>query len=156
MAAPPRSWRPTRIPVNPSTASGPDTKAKASGVITVTSARPSNSDGPEIAAPVTAARTGTDPEQAAMAAAARPQPCRASMPSDTSDPDDDSTTTNGSRSASATRAASAMVSPSAWVSAPRWCPETERACTTLRPPMVSTSARTEPRTWVRRATWESE
>ena len=102
MAAPPRSCRLTRIPVNPSTASGPDTKAKASGVITVTSARPSSSAGPEIAAPVTAARTGTDPEHAAMAAAARPQPCRASMPSETSDPDDDRTTTRGRRSASAT------------------------------------------------------
>ncbi len=69
-----------------------------------------------------------------MAAAARPHPCRASIPSETSDPDDDRTTTSGRRSASATRAASAMVSPSAWVSAPRWWPDTERACTTRRPP----------------------
>ncbi len=143
MAAPPRSCRLTRIPVNPSTASGPDTKAKASGVMTVTSARPRSRAGPEMAAPGHRgqhrhrARAGGDGGGGlAPIRAGRRCPRRPRIPTTTAP------STRGRRSCSATRAASAMVSPSARVSAPRWWPETERTSTTLRPPTASTPART--------------
>ena len=66
-------------------------------IITTTSHSPSMSAGPETTGPVTAASTGTTPEQAATAAAAPPHPCRASIPSVTSAPLEDSSSTKGTR-----------------------------------------------------------
>ena len=80
---------------------GPIRKATAAGVMTTRSAMPSRSAGPETTGPVATAITGTTPEQAAMAAADPPQPCRASMPSDTSAPLEASSSTKGIRSCSA-------------------------------------------------------
>ena len=82
-----------RTPVKSSTMAGPDTKAKASVVMITRSARPSSRAGPERAGPVTTTTTGTMPEQAARARAARPHPCSEATPSDTSAPLEASTIT---------------------------------------------------------------
>ncbi len=120
-AGAPPSWLiPTSIPVNSATICGPETKATASEFMTTRSERPSSSAGPETTGPVAAAMTGHLPAAArAMAAAARPQPCRAATPSSTSAPLDATKKTNGMPSSRAWSAASASRTPSAWVMAPR-------------------------------------
>ncbi len=69
-----RSGRPA-TPVNWATIEGPDTKANASAVMITTSASAEHEGGPEITGPVTAASTGTIPEQARSRR--RPAPSRA-------------------------------------------------------------------------------
>src|SRR5664280_1814016 len=69
MAVPPSWWIPMRTPVNCSTMAGPDTKAKASLVMTTRSARPRRNAGPEMAGPVTTTTTGTAPEHLVSARA---------------------------------------------------------------------------------------
>ncbi len=85
-AAPPSWLIPTSMPVNSATICGPETKATASELMTTRSERPRSSAGPETTGPVAAVITGTCPLQRAMAAAARPHPCRAATPSRTSAP----------------------------------------------------------------------
>ncbi len=70
MAVPPNWWIPMRTPVKSSTMAGPETKAKASVVITTRSAMPNRSAGPEMAGPVTTTTTGTIPEHMVNARAA--------------------------------------------------------------------------------------
>ena len=70
MAVPPSWWIPIRTPVNSSTMAGPETKAKASAVITTRSASPRSRAGPDSAGPVTTTTTGTMPEHMARARAA--------------------------------------------------------------------------------------
>ncbi len=146
MAEPPSWWTPIRMPVNSSTMAGPDTKAKASPVITTRSARPSSSAGPDSAGPVTTTTTGTRPEHEARARAARPQPWSEATPPDTSAPLDARTSTKGIRSSAAAAAASANVSPSSGESAPRRTSEVDRTTMAGRPPRASTPACTLPMT----------
>ena len=151
MPTPPRVEGPTSTPVNWATIEGPETKATASAFMTTASQSPSISAGPERTGPVTAASTGTVPEQAAMAAAAVPQPWRASTPSDTSAPLEESTITKAVRCRRARRAAAARLSPSARPSAPRRRSDDERASTTGLPPTSTIETSIEPsmpeRTW---------
>ena len=98
MAAPPSSRRPISMPVNSATIWGPETNATASEFMTTRSERPSSRAGPEMTGPVAAAMTGTMPLQRAMAAAARPQPCREATPSSTSAPLEATKKTKGMRS----------------------------------------------------------
>ena len=129
---------------------GPDTKATAAGVMTTRSAMPSMRAGPETTGPVTTAITGTTPEQAAMAAADPPQPCRASMPSDTSAPLEASSRTRGIRSCIAVRAATVKLSPSRLASAPRRRSEAVRANTASLPskgPKVQLDGAVDPGTY---------
>src|SRR5438067_5149171 len=135
-----------RTPVNSSTMFGPETNAKASSVKSTTSASPSRSAGPETAAPVTIITTGTLAPHRATAAAARPQPCRAAMPSLTSAPAVERMATSGTRCSRANVAAMAMVSPSSLLRAPRWRDGSVRTTTAGRPPRSSTPADTTPGT----------
>ena len=146
MAVPPSWWIPMRTPVNCSTMAGPDTKAKASLVMTTRSARPRRNAGPEMAGPVTTTTTGTAPEHLVSARAACPHPCNETTPSDTSAPLEASTSTIGIRRVRAVRAATRMVSPSSNESAPRRMADTERTTIAGLPPSFSTPARMVPGT----------
>ncbi len=144
MAVPPSWWIPMRTPVKSSTMAGPETKAKASVVITTTSAMPSSRAGPESAGPVTTTTTGTIPEHMASARAACPHPWREATPSETSAPLDASTITMGIRKVRAEAAATRRVSPSSMDRAPLRCEDTDRATIAGRPPTSSTPACTVP------------
>ena len=140
MATPPNCWMPMRTPVNSSTMAGPDTKANASAVITVRSASPRRRAGPESAGPVSTMTTGTTPEHAAKARAARPHPCSEATPSDTSAPLVARTRTMGIRRALAAAAACLIVSPSSRHRAPRRTSEAVRTTMAGRPPSCSMPA----------------
>ena len=132
MAVPPSSLIPIRIPVNSATICGPDTKAKASELITTRSASPSRRAGPETTGPVAAAITGTCPEHGrsrrppAPTRAARPRR-RGRRPRSTP-----RRRRKGSRGGGPGPPPRPSLTPSAWVMAPRRMVPSDRAMTASR------------------------